>query len=100
LGEAADNPYRVTDGFWSCGDIENSIGKSENAFSEMRNDIDAAHRHQSYQPTDEHYSRCQMIIREWRGRAALTDVEAYPSYFRNNVVPELKHVPGFFLVPI
>jgi heme-degrading monooxygenase HmoA len=36
-----------------------------------------------------------MIIREWRGRAALENAAAYPKHFRINVVPELKQVPGF-----
>jgi heme-degrading monooxygenase HmoA len=36
-----------------------------------------------------------MIIREWRGRAALGNAAAYPTHFRTNVVPELKRVPGF-----
>src|SRR5262245_33009758 len=31
-----------------------------------------------------------MIIREWRGRAS-----AYPKHFREKVIPELRHVPGF-----
>lgn len=36
-----------------------------------------------------------MIIREWRGRAALANAAAYPEHFRTNVGPELKQVPGF-----
>lgn len=36
-----------------------------------------------------------MIIREWRGRAALSNAEAYPRHFRMNVVPDLRQVPGF-----
>jgi heme-degrading monooxygenase HmoA len=36
-----------------------------------------------------------MIIREWRGRARPSDAEAYPKHFRQNVIPELRHVPGF-----
>ena len=36
-----------------------------------------------------------MIIREWRGRAATSDAEAYPKHFRTKVVPELRQVPGF-----
>lgn len=36
-----------------------------------------------------------MIIREWRGRADPARAEAYPKHFRDNVVPELRHVPGF-----
>ena len=40
-------------------------------------------------------SRSQMIIREWRGRAALANAAGYPIHFRSSVVPELKRVPGF-----
>jgi heme-degrading monooxygenase HmoA len=36
-----------------------------------------------------------MIIREWRGRASLSRVDAYPKHFHEKVVPELRHVPGF-----
>jgi heme-degrading monooxygenase HmoA len=36
-----------------------------------------------------------MIIREWRGRSSSSGVEAYPKHFRNKVLPELRHVPGF-----
>lgn len=36
-----------------------------------------------------------MIIREWRGRAAKANADAYPKHFRTSVVPELRHVPGF-----
>jgi heme-degrading monooxygenase HmoA len=36
-----------------------------------------------------------MIIREWRGRAASSDGDAYPRHFRSNVLPELKLAPGF-----
>jgi heme-degrading monooxygenase HmoA len=36
-----------------------------------------------------------MIIREWRGRASLLQVDAYPKHFHEKVVPELRHVPGF-----
>ena len=36
-----------------------------------------------------------MIIREWRGRAALANAAAYPAHFRTNVAPELKRLPGF-----
>jgi len=36
-----------------------------------------------------------MIIREWRGRAALANAAAYPAHFRTNVVPELKRLQGF-----
>jgi heme-degrading monooxygenase HmoA len=40
-------------------------------------------------------SRCQMIIREWRGHAATLNADAYPNHFRTNVVPELRTVAGF-----
>ena len=36
-----------------------------------------------------------MIIREWRGRAARSNGEAYPRHFQMNVVPDLRKVPGF-----
>jgi heme-degrading monooxygenase HmoA len=36
-----------------------------------------------------------MIIREWRGRASPSRAEAYPKHFREKVVPELRHLPGF-----
>jgi heme-degrading monooxygenase HmoA len=36
-----------------------------------------------------------VIIREWRGRASLSRAEAYPEHFRDQVVPELRRVPGF-----
>jgi heme-degrading monooxygenase HmoA len=36
-----------------------------------------------------------MIIREWRGRASPSKVEAYPLHFRTKVLPELSHIPGF-----
>ena len=36
-----------------------------------------------------------MIIREWRGRAAPTNPDAYPAHFRANVLPELREIPGF-----
>ena len=36
-----------------------------------------------------------MIIREWRGRAAKSNSEAYPQHFRTKVAPELRQVPGF-----
>ena len=36
-----------------------------------------------------------MIIREWRGRATLSNLEAYPKHFRDHVAPELRKVPGF-----
>lgn len=36
-----------------------------------------------------------MIIREWRGRASSSQADAYPKHFREKVIPELRHVPGF-----
>lgn len=36
-----------------------------------------------------------MVIREWRGRATLSRAEAYPKHFREKVIPELRHIPGF-----
>jgi heme-degrading monooxygenase HmoA len=36
-----------------------------------------------------------MIIREWRGRAAKSNSNAYPNHFRATVVPELRRLPGF-----
>ena len=36
-----------------------------------------------------------MIIREWRGRASLSRMDAYPVHFREAVLPELKKIPGF-----
>jgi heme-degrading monooxygenase HmoA len=36
-----------------------------------------------------------MIIREWRGRAAIEHAAAYPAHFRNSVVPDLKNIAGF-----
>ena len=36
-----------------------------------------------------------MVIREWRGRAALPKAADYPGHFRNSVAPELKQLPGF-----
>ena len=30
-----------------------------------------------------------MILREWRGRASQANPDAYPTHFRNNVLPEL-----------
>jgi heme-degrading monooxygenase HmoA len=36
-----------------------------------------------------------MIIREWRGRASLSRADEYPKHFREKVVPELRHLPGF-----
>jgi heme-degrading monooxygenase HmoA len=36
-----------------------------------------------------------VIIREWRGRASLDRLEAYPEHFRCTVMPELRRSPGF-----
>jgi heme-degrading monooxygenase HmoA len=36
-----------------------------------------------------------MIIREWRGRAMPSRVDAYPKHFRDIVVPELRSLSGF-----
>jgi heme-degrading monooxygenase HmoA len=36
-----------------------------------------------------------MIIREWRGTAAQSNADAYPKHFCDNVLPELRLVPGF-----
>ena len=36
-----------------------------------------------------------MIIREWRGDAALARADAYPVHFREVVLPELRRIPGF-----
>jgi heme-degrading monooxygenase HmoA len=36
-----------------------------------------------------------MIVRTWRGRAALTNPDAYPSHFRHNVLPALRKIGGF-----
>jgi len=36
-----------------------------------------------------------MVIREWRGRAALARSDAYPKHFRERVVPELQAIAGF-----
>jgi len=36
-----------------------------------------------------------MIVRTWRGRAAVEKAEAYPRHFRRNVLPELRHIAGF-----
>lgn len=36
-----------------------------------------------------------MIIREWRGRAALDKPDAYPAHFEKSVLPELKTIAGF-----
>ena len=36
-----------------------------------------------------------MIIREWRGRASFDKAEAYPQFFRDNVLPQLRRLSGF-----
>lgn len=36
-----------------------------------------------------------MVIREWRGRAAQSNPDAYPKHFRDHVAPELRTIPGF-----
>ncbi len=36
-----------------------------------------------------------MIIREWRGRAARSNPDAYPDHFRSKVTTELRALPGF-----
>jgi heme-degrading monooxygenase HmoA len=36
-----------------------------------------------------------MIIREWRGCAHPSKADAYPKHFREKVIPELRHIPGF-----
>ena len=36
-----------------------------------------------------------MIMREWRGRASPSKAQAYPKHFHDEVVPELRQVPGF-----
>ena len=36
-----------------------------------------------------------MIVRAWRGRALLSKPDEYPTHFRDNVLPELRDVPGF-----
>ena len=36
-----------------------------------------------------------MIIREWRGRAAGSNPDAYPKHFRSTVMPELRRLSGF-----
>ncbi len=36
-----------------------------------------------------------MIIREWRGRGSPSRADAYPTHFRDKVVPELRGLPGF-----
>jgi len=37
----------------------------------------------------------RVIIREWRGRAALAKAEDYPAHFRRTVLPELLGIDGF-----
>jgi heme-degrading monooxygenase HmoA len=36
-----------------------------------------------------------MIIREWRCRAAQSEAEKFPEYFRREITPGLRAVPGF-----
>jgi len=36
-----------------------------------------------------------VIVREWRGRAALAKARAYPRHFRDNVLPQLHGIEGF-----
>jgi heme-degrading monooxygenase HmoA len=36
-----------------------------------------------------------MILRLWRGRADLSRPDDYPRHFRDNVLPELRAIPGF-----
>jgi heme-degrading monooxygenase HmoA len=36
-----------------------------------------------------------MIIREWRARARQAEAARYPEYFRRQLTPELRIVPGF-----
>src|ERR1051325_10727171 len=36
-----------------------------------------------------------MIIREWRGRAALGKARDYPAHFRAAVLPKLRGIAGF-----
>ena len=36
-----------------------------------------------------------MIIREWRGRASASKEDEYPKHFREQVMPELRRIPGF-----
>jgi heme-degrading monooxygenase HmoA len=36
-----------------------------------------------------------MIIREWRGLATRSTVEAYPKHFHEKVIGELHRTPGF-----
>jgi heme-degrading monooxygenase HmoA len=40
-------------------------------------------------------SRTAVIIREWRGRAAGSNPDAYPNHFRSTVMPELRGLSGF-----
>jgi heme-degrading monooxygenase HmoA len=36
-----------------------------------------------------------MIIREWRGRAALSKADDYPKHFQEKVIPGLRRLAGF-----
>ena len=36
-----------------------------------------------------------MFIREWRGRAKQAEAARYPEYFRQEVIRQLRHAPGF-----
>jgi heme-degrading monooxygenase HmoA len=36
-----------------------------------------------------------VVIREWRGRASPSRMDAYPRHFRDNVIPALRELPGF-----
>jgi len=36
-----------------------------------------------------------MIVRMWRGRAALSNPLAYSGHFRRRVLPELQRIEGF-----
>lgn len=36
-----------------------------------------------------------MIVRTWRGRAAVGKASAYAEHFRHKVLPELKSIAGF-----
>jgi heme-degrading monooxygenase HmoA len=36
-----------------------------------------------------------MVIREWRGRAQAGRADAYPTHFRERVLPELRRLSGF-----
>jgi len=42
-----------------------------------------------------HEREVTMIVRTWRGRAAVANAEAYVDHFRNNVLPELHRIAGF-----